>query len=134
MARAVQGQCLCGAVRFRGDLPEGTGVTVCHCGFCRKTGPFMGVTLPGGVTAADGAPLAWYRSSETGERGFCGRCGTSLFWRAPGAVATEVSVMALEPDPGLAVAEHIWIEDKPAFYDFADDAPRKTAAMAMAEG
>jgi hypothetical protein len=30
--------------------------------------------------------------------------------------------------------EHIWIDDKPDWYDFADNTPRKTAAQAMAGG
>jgi hypothetical protein len=35
---------------------------------------------------------------------------------------------------GQEIVEHIWIDDKPDFYDFADDAPRKTAAECLAEG
>lgn len=89
----------------------------------------------GGVSFESDATLSWYRSSETGERGFCSACGSTLFWRRVGAgSAMAVSAHALEPGHGLALNQHIWIDDKPDWYDFADDAPRLTAAEFLAEG
>ena len=131
----TNGQCLCGAVRFHGALAAGRGVGVCHCGQCRRwaSGPFMAVRMEGGVTFDADEALVWYRSSDHGERGFCSRCGSSLFWRSPGAGNdVAISVSTLPDSHGQQIFEHIWVDDKPGFYDFADDAPRKTAAQAMA--
>jgi hypothetical protein len=132
---ALNGQCLCGAVRFHGTPVPGRGIGVCHCGQCRRwaSGPFMAIRMTGGVTFDADEALVWHRSSDHGERGFCGKCGTSLFWRAPGAGNdVAVNVSALPEDHGQAINEHIWVDDKPDFYDFSDDAPRLTAAQAMA--
>lgn len=136
----VRGQCLCGAVRFHGEPDTDRGVTACHCGQCRRWdggGPLIAVRFRGGISfdAGDepGGALAWYRSSEHGERGFCARCGSSLFWRAPGAGSdASASLGALQEDHGLTIAAHIWVEDKPGWYDYADDCPRMTSDEWMA--
>ena len=129
----VTGQCLCGAVRFTGTPTAARSISVCHCGQCRRwaTGPVFACRMEGGVTLTKDEGLTWFASSSEGERGFCRHCGTSLFWRQPGTgLDCAVSVGALDPGHGLSIASHIWIEDKPDFYDFADDAPRLTAAEA----
>jgi hypothetical protein len=97
---------------------------------CRRwsSGPLMVVHLAGGVMLAPGAPVGWFASSADGERGFCTVCGTGLFWRSPGSTDWAVNAHALETAEGLEVQEHIWVDDQPAFYDFADQAPRLTAA------
>lgn len=134
---SMKGQCLCGAVQFTGTPVPGKGISVCHCGQCRRWcgGPVFAIRMQGGIALDRDEGLAWFRSSDHGERGFCRHCGAKLFWRKPGSgLDVAVSVGALAPGHGLAIGEHIWIDDKPAFYDFADDAPRLTAAQAMAEG
>ncbi|MEM9059952.1 MAG: GFA family protein [Pseudomonadota bacterium] len=131
MSEQLNGQCLCGSVRFHGRILPGRGVGVCHCGQCRRwaSGPFMAVRFEGGVTFDADESLNWFRSSEHGERGFCNRCGSSLFWRAPGdGVDVAISVSALPEDHGLGIMEHIWVDDQPDWYAFADDTPRLTAA------
>ena len=127
----VHGQCLCGAVRFHGEPDTNRDVTVCHCGQCRRWGggaPLVAIRFRGGITLDADEALAWYPSSEHGERGFCMRCGSSLFWRAPGqGNDVSVSLGALPEDHGLEIGAHIWVEDKPGWYDYADDRPRYTS-------
>lgn len=135
MTETLKGQCLCGAVKFSGK-PDG-GIGVCHCGQCRKTGagPFMEVDMKTGVSFQADETLKWFRSSEKGERGFCTNCGSTLFWRSVGAgAAMSVSAHALQDDHGLELEQHIWVDDKPDWYEFADDAPRLTAAQASGGG
>jgi hypothetical protein len=128
----MNGQCLCGAVRFHGEPDRDRGVSVCHCGQCRRWGgggPLIAIRFKGGLTLDADETLVWYPSSAHGERGFCSRCGASLFWRAPGqGNDASASLGALQQDHGLEIAHHIWVEDKPGWYDFADDKPRYTAA------
>jgi hypothetical protein len=93
----------------------------------------MVVRCDGGITIEAGGTLAWYRSSEEGERGFCARCGTSLFWRAMGEPRDwAVNVHTFGDGHGEVIREHVWIDAKPEFYDFADRAPRLTGAEAAA--
>ena len=133
----ITGQCLCGAVQFTGTPIQGGGISVCHCGQCRRwaSGPLMSVRMADGVTLTTSDGLAWHASSDFGERGFCRNCGSTLFWREAGAERDwAVSVGTLAEGHGQRIAEHIWVDDKPGFYDFADDAPRLTAAQAIARG
>lgn len=136
MTDLLKGECLCGAVRFSGVPNEGEGIGICHCGQCRRwtAGPFMEVNMFGTVTFEADETLVWYRSSDIGERGFCSRCGTSLFWRkASKPEDISVSVGALQEDHGMALERHIWVDDQPCWYTFADDTPRLTAAQAMGQ-
>lgn len=89
--------------------------------------------MSGGVTFQADDTLSWYRSSDKGERGFCARCGSTLFWRSPGAVGISVSANALGDDHGLALTQHIWVDDQPDWYAFADDRPRRTAAQCLGQ-
>ena len=78
------GGCLCGAVRYeaRGPLAD---VTACHCGQCRRqSGHFYATTsiAAKGFTLTEGRGLRWYSASETARRGFCGECGSTLFWES----------------------------------------------------
>ena len=79
----VSGGCLCGAVRFEIDLPTHF-CAHCHCSMCRRNHGAGYVTWIGVPPAqlrllAGEEKLVRYRSSEHGERKFCGACGTSLF-------------------------------------------------------
>ncbi len=83
------GGCLCGGVRFtiKADTPHEKvmrPLIACHCEQCRKTsGTFVVATKVKTQHLAfqTQATLVWYDSSQVAERGFCSRCGSSLFYR-----------------------------------------------------
>ena len=131
----ITGQCLCGAVTFQGTLVRDRGIGACHCGQCRRWGgggPYMAVRFEGGVEVTSGESLTWFASSTDGERGFCNRCGSSLFWRSPGEPRDwAVCVGALPDDHGQEIFEHIWVDDQPGWYGFTDTTPRRTAAQCL---
>ncbi len=83
---SVSGSCLCGAVAFTLDLPS-KWCAHCHCSLCRKAHGAGYVTWVGFEDAhfhldQGEAELAWYPSSAEAHRGFCQRCGSSLFFRS----------------------------------------------------
>ena len=131
------GRCLCGAVQFTATLPQET-FSVCHCGMCRRwsAGPLMSAHSDGPVeiTAGTGA-LTWYRGSEWAERGFCNRCGTSLFYRLANQpeLFTAVAVEALDDAEAFTLSRHIYVDAQPTRYAFADKTPRLTEAELLAE-
>lgn len=135
MEKRRHGSCLCGAVRFDIAVAEAD-FTICHCGMCRKWsgGPFE-AAHGSDLTFENDDGLSWYRSSEWGERGFCSRCGTVLFWRFADQSQdfVGVSVEALDENDDMTLQRHIYIDSKPARYDFADDRPRLTEAEFLAE-
>lgn len=129
------GKCLCGEVRFRMDaVPEEAGM--CHCGTCRKMNggmPLVAIPIAPPRFDSDGS-LRWRQSSAWGERGFCSQCGASLLVRLVGEDdGWMVMAGALENPPPLKIARHIFIDEKPDFYDFADDAPRITGEQWSAQ-
>ncbi len=136
-ADRIHGQCLCGAVEFAVDVPERT-YSVCHCGLCRRWsgGPLMSVHCPAPDTEwLNDEGLTWFQGTPWAQRGFCSRCGSSLFWRL--AEQPEgmliVSVDALDDGGEFALDRHIYSDAKPDRYDFADDRPRVTEAELMKE-
>ena len=84
--KSVSGSCLCGAVKFRLDLPS-KWCAHCHCTMCRKMHGAGYVTWVGmeenrfHLEAGEDA-LAWYQSSEQARRGFCRQCGSSMLFQS----------------------------------------------------
>lgn len=129
----TKGQCHCGAVQFEGVGPI-KGVDACHCATCRRLngGPYMGVGFHDGITLTQSESLKWYDSSDWARRGFCGECGTSLFYNLKGSVFTSVSSSCLDMPAGFSIGREYFIDEKPDFYDLAGERPRLTGAEAFA--
>lgn len=106
------GGCLCGAVRYavRGPLRE---VVVCHCGRCRRThGDAAGYSscAAADLELAEDRALRWF-ARDGRERGFCGECGASLFWRRAGAERVSIAAGTIDPPTGLRTVAHIFLAD-----------------------
>jgi hypothetical protein len=123
----MTGRCLCGAVTFSVDHAE-LGYHACHCGMCRRWaggGALFSVACRGVVFAA-GAPVTRYASSSWAERGFCGTCGTVLFYFLKPAATYMMSPGVFDEDPGFHIHREIFIDKKPAGYAFTGDHERWT--------
>jgi hypothetical protein len=130
----MPGGCLCGAVRFTA-APVAHDVGACHCGMCRKwtAGPFLALECGGTVQVDDPSSLSFYRSSEWAERGFCAKCGTSLFYRMVGKDFYAVSAEAFDDTSGFGFTSQIFIDEKPSYYTFANATKDMTGAEVFAE-
>ena len=120
------GGCLCGAVKYEilGSLRP---VVYCHCNQCRRTsGHFVAATATHkeNLVLISDECLEWYQSSASTKRGFCRRCGSSLFWSP--ASNSYMSIMAgtLDQSAGIEAAEHIYVEFKADYYDLTDGLPQ----------
>lgn len=94
---ATFGGCQCGAVRYAIDAGPAKS-TVCHCRMCqRATGNAFAPLIEVMTTAIrwHGTPATW-ASSDQVERGFCGTCGTPLFYRGIARDTTEIMVGTLD--------------------------------------
>lgn len=125
MTRSHSGSCLCGGVTFilSGDLAP---VSCCHCTQCRKTtGHYLASTeAPADKLAfTSDSSLKWYQSSDYAERGFCGNCGSTLFWRVIDSSNISIAVGSLASPTGLKTNRHIFLADKGDYYPTPDDAP-----------
>ena len=120
------GACLCGAVRFavEGRLGE---PLACHCGQCRRQSghfPVASIARRADLNLLQADSLKWYRSSESARRGFCGTCGSFLFWTAHDEDTVSFALGALDAPTGLALEKHIFVADKGDYYDIADGVPQ----------
>jgi len=127
------GQCLCGAVRFRARLGEAH-MHACHCGMCRRWagGPVLAAPVEA-VTFEEDSALRRYASSGWAERGFCGNCGSHLFFHLKEAGRYVVSFGAFDDAADFRLASEIFIDFKPAGYVLGGDHPRLTEAQFLAQ-
>ncbi|WP_373355573.1 GFA family protein [Pseudoroseicyclus sp. CXY001] len=84
MSTALEGRCLCGAVRMSA-VPEAERLFACHCSICRlwTGGVFLGFSAEAADVTITG-PVRHYRSSPFGERTSCESCGSPLWFREDG--------------------------------------------------
>ncbi len=119
------GQCECGAVAFDVDTSRDT-VTFCHCSQCRRlTGHHFAATKArkSDLTFTQDRGLKWYASSTWAQRGFCGDCGSTLFYEALDTGDINIAAGSIVSPTGLKPGRHIFCADKGDYYDIANDAP-----------
>ncbi len=127
-ARAVQGACLCGDVRYEVSGPLGP-MSHCHCSMCRKHHgtPFatcVSVPLANFRWLAGQQSVVLYRSSAFGLRSFCGTCGS-----VTPILDTELG-LALCPAGNLAgeveapSQAHVFVGSKADWHTITDALPQ----------
>ncbi len=120
---SMQGGCLCGAVKFKltGELRP---VINCHCGQCLHThGNFAAYTSveKKNFQLVNDVGLKWFRSSNEARRGFCQECGASIIFERLGGSNISIAAGMLDSSKGLKTVEHIFVDDKPDYYEIEDD-------------
>ncbi|MBF9044895.1 GFA family protein [Rhodobacterales bacterium HKCCE4037] len=120
------GRCDCGQVRFTVEdtRPE---VTMCHCGQCRRTSGHHWASTHAPfdkLTFQSDAGLKWYESSDWAKRGFCGNCGSSLFYRMNDEDGIGIAAGCLDGPTGMTVSKHIFVAHKGDYYEIGDGKPQ----------
>jgi len=124
-----RGECLCGAVRFATNPPT-LFCAHCHCDFCRRAHGAAFVTWFGVPEnqfrfLAGEDLVMWYPSSKQGRRGFCARCGSTLFFTSslcPGEVHIALANVkeGIDRPPEL----HVFFDAHVDWFECSDDLPR----------
>lgn len=133
MSDIAHGQCLCGSVKFTSEPVSE--VAICHCAICRRWGggPGIAAHLKGVPEISGAEAITWFESSDWAERGFCKNCGSNLFYRLKGETPQYfVMVGAYDDQTVIKVSGQIFIDEKPAYYDFAGDIPSMTGEEVFA--
>lgn len=134
VANHSNGECLCGAVRFEvsGPLRD---VVNCHCGLCRRWhGHFAAYT----ATALEALRiideeqlLGWYRCpGNEARRGFCTRCGSSLFWQRDHLQTISIAAGSLNTPTGLVSSTDIFVADKGDYYVLGNGLEQRARGLA----
>lgn len=118
--------CLCGGVRFTLPQPKGP-VVACHCLQCRKLSGHYSASFDceeAGLNWENRETMAEFGTPGGGVRGFCERCGSSLWFRdRDGGFSVEAG--AVDGATGLALSEHIFTGFKGDYYRIADGLPQR---------
>jgi hypothetical protein len=128
----VRGACLCGGVAFELDAPlTGGDITSCHCGRCRRAraaahASNLFVALESFRWLRGESRLRSYKIPEALRftQCFCGDCGAPQPFVNPARGAAVVPCGALEDDPGVREARHIFVSVRAAWFEIADELPQ----------
>ena len=136
MSETIQssGSCLCGAVQISAGAMS-THVGACHCGICRKWGggPLMAVDCGSEVSFSNEQNISIFNSSEWAERGFCKNCGSHLFYRLKETQQYFIPAGIFDQVKSFDFDHQVFIDNKPAYYSFANDTKNLTEAEVFAQ-
>ncbi|WP_119166235.1 GFA family protein [Algihabitans albus] len=129
-----RGQCLCGAVKITAKSASSS-AGACHCSMCRRWsgGPLLAVDCGTDIAIEGEDQVKVFDSSAWAERGFCGSCGTHLFYRLKENGQFIVPAGLFENEEGLVFDHQVFIDEKPAFYDFSNETENMTGAEIAAK-
>lgn len=122
----LNASCQCGSVRFEVDATPAE-ASACHCVQCRKqSGHFFASAnvSKSALRFLQSDTLMWFESSAKVRRGFCGRCGSSLFWEPLFRDWTSVALGAFDGPTGLQLERHIFLAEKGDYYILGDGLPQ----------
>ncbi len=121
----IKGHCLCGNIHFETEATPQS-ASMCHCGQCRRQSG--GIWSSAHVKDTDltiTGEVSWFAASEKAKRGFCAKCGSFLFWKAPDEDTISFALGAVSNPTGVTLQKHIFVADKGDYYQIADDVPQK---------
>lgn len=122
------GGCLCGGVRYEIIGPR-RNVINCHCQNCRRThGHIAAYTSvhQSDLNITSRQTLQWYHDQSPDTwRGFCNRCGASLFWDArDGSNKMAIAAGSLDASSELKTIGHVYVSEAGQYYEINDDLPQ----------
>ena len=125
-AQSKIAKCLCGGIKIKifGKLRH---VINCHCKQCMKThGNFAAYTncLEENIIFINQSTLRWYNSSNFAKRGFCNKCGASIFFKFKPADNISIAAGLFNGKTGLKTMRNIFVGTKSDFYKITDKLPK----------
>ncbi len=122
----IQGQCLCGVVRYEVEPPS-LFSGHCHCSYCRRAHGAAFVTWLGSWTkqfkiTTGETEVKWYHSSRHSQRGFCTICGSTLFFRSTQSPdQTHIAMANINGEVDRAPEFHSFVDQRVDWISINDD-------------
>lgn len=129
----LTGRCLCGQVEINAKTVHPQ-AHVCHCNMCRKWGgsPTHSVHCGTEVSFSNPESISIYQSCDWAELGFCKHCGSHLFYRFLDGGNYILSTGSLDNADAFELSQQIFIEEKPAYYSYANETENLTGEQVFA--
>ncbi|WP_254796806.1 GFA family protein [Sulfitobacter albidus] len=127
----MTGHCLCGAVQVEATHDGAPKLRACHCDMCRRhgSGPFFSINAR--VLSVAG-PAQSYRSSDWAERGFCGTCGSTLWYGTVADGVRHLSAGLFDNAGGGTLAVEFFADACPQGYALAGSQKKLTTQETIA--
>jgi hypothetical protein len=127
---AIEGSCLCGAVRYRITQQPGWAHN-CHCSRCRKIrgtafAANLFVALDAFEYTSGEEKLCSYKlpDAERFTHVFCSECGSSLPFQNTARGVAVIPMGSLDDDPGHPPDAHIFVGSMAPWHTITDSLPR----------
>ena len=124
--RSLSASCLCKGINMKINA-EFRPVVNCHCIQCTKThGNYAAYTsvLEENISYKSKSTLKWFVSSAKAKRGFCKKCGASVFFKRLGSRAISISAGLFKNPTKLETSSHIYTHNKRDYYKISDSLPK----------
>ena len=115
---SFKASCLCGGIQLRTHGYH-RDVHNCHCIQCMKThGHYAAYTniQQRNVKFIKKRTLKWFRSSKRAKRGFCNKCGASLFFKIIGTKNISIAAGMFNGPTKLKTKMNIFVKGKLDYY------------------
>ena len=122
----LKASCLCGGIELRTQGYH-RNVQNCHCIQCMKThGHHAAYTNveERNVKFLKKKTLKWFRSSKRGRRGFCKKCGASLFYKSIGSNIIHIAAGMFNGPNKLKTKINIFVKGKLDYYKLDNSLPK----------
>ncbi len=121
-----RGKCLCGGVMF-----STTGfhrdISSCHCIQCMKThGNFAAYTNvnDNSLKFTSKRTLKWFKSSSKAKRGFCSKCGASIFFKLNNSKNISIAAGMFDKSLKLKTNRNIFVKNRLKYYNLDNSIPK----------
>ncbi|MBM0206110.1 GFA family protein [Micromonospora sp. STR1s_5] len=122
--QAYEGGCLCGAVRYVAE-GEPLNQRICHCRLCQRAigAAFNARLLFAGKSVTLRGWFKTFNSSPDLQRGFCGRCGTTVFSARESTKVIGITAASLDEPERFRPTMHFWTSSKQPWVNLDDGLP-----------
>ena len=123
---SLKASCLCGGVQL-GTRGYHRDVENCHCIQCMKThGHYAAYTnvQEQNVKFFKKKTLKWFKSSKRAKRGFCNKCGASMFFKVIGEKNIHIAAGMFNKPVKLETVMNIFVKGKLEYYKLDNRIPK----------
>ena len=123
---SLTASCLCGGIKLKTQGYH-RNVQNCHCIQCMKThGHHAAYTNveERDVKFLKKRTLKWFKSSKRTKRGFCNKCGASLFFKIIGNKTISIAAGMFNRPVKLKTSMNIFVKGKSDYYKLDSSMPK----------
>ena len=126
MRKSLTASCLCKGVKFK-TKGEHRNISNCHCIQCRKTHGISGAysnVQDKDITFLNKKTLRWFKSSKNAKRGFCNKCGASIFFKFNKSKNISISAGMFDKSLKVKTTRNIFIKNRLKYYKIDQSLPK----------